>query len=193
MPGQVSRRRRVTWVALAAALAWSAAAPAQPQPDQPEPVPELQPQPGNDYFGAAAEPMTFEVDKPRTRQSVVLIASLFGAAVVFGGGGLLFHIHSRNQADEVATETGEHTGRVYTDAIDATRRDAERSRKLAIVGYAIGGGFLVGTLVAYILTNPGTETIRVGEEVDPPAPSGRPQVLVEPTPGGGVVGAAWTF
>jgi hypothetical protein len=168
-------------IALAVSLAWTA--PAHAQPAQPD-----------GYFGAAAQPMTFEVDRPRTREAKVLIASLFGAAVVFTGGGLLFHLHSKSQSDEVSTETDEHTGRVYTDDLDATRRDAERSRTLAIAGYAVGGGFLVGTLVAYLLTDPGTETIRVGEEqAEPPAPSGRPQVLVEPSTGGGMVGAAWRF
>ena len=176
MPRPV-RRRLASCAVLAAALA-SAAAPAR----------------GEDYFGAAAEPMTFDVDRPRSRENMILIGSLLGGAVVFGGVGLLFHLHSRNQADEVSADTGDHTGLVYTEAVDATRRDAERSGKLAIGGYAVGGGFLIATLVVYIVTDPGTETIQVGDETEqPPAPTGRPQVLVEPTPGGGVVGAAWTW
>ena len=176
VPGQVSRRL-VPCAALAFALA--AATPAHAQ----------------DYFGAAAEPMTFEVDKPRTKQAKILIGSLFAGAVVFAGGGLLFHLHARNAADEVSTRTDHHTGKVYTDELDATRRDAVRSGKLAGAGYAIGGGFLVGTFVAYLLTDPGTETIRVGEEEEAPAPapSGRPPVEAAAAPGGGVVGAAWSF
>lgn len=147
-----------------------------------------------DYFGAAAEPMTFEVDRPRTKEAKILIASLFGGAVVFAGAGLLFHLHARSQADEVSTRTDHHTGKVYTDELDATRRDAVRAGRFAAAGYAISGGFLVATFVAYLLTDPGTETIRVGEqEVEPPAPTGPPRVDIVPVPGGGTVGASWTF
>jgi hypothetical protein len=186
MPGQLSGRlASCAALAVAVAVTLGAATPARAQ----------------DYFGAAAEPMTFEVDRPRTRQAKVLIASLFGGAVVFAGAGLLFHLHARGQADEVATRTDHHTGKIYTDELDATRRDAVRSGRLAAAGYAIGGGFLIGTFVAYLLTDPGTETIRVGDEEAPapPPPSGAPQATggaridIAPAPGGGLVGATWSF
>ena len=166
-------------LAVALALALAAAAP--------------EPASAQEYFGAAAAPMTFEVDKPRTKEARILIASLFGGAVVFAGGGLLFHLHSRNQADEVSTRTDRHTGKVYTEELDATRRDAVRSGRFAVAGYAIGSGFLVASFVAYLVTDPGTETIRVGEPEQAPPPSAPPRVLVAPIEGGGLVGAAWTF
>jgi hypothetical protein len=191
MPGQVTRRL-APFAALAVLLAAAAPARAQEEGGQEAPAPDAA---TPDYFGAAAEPMTFQVDRPRSKEAKILMASLFGGAVVFAGAGLLFHLHARGQADEVSTRTDRHTGKVYTEELDATRRDAVRAGRLAAGGYAIGGGFLIATFVAYLITDPGTETIRVGEaeETPAPAPSGRPHVQLEAAEGGGLVGAWWSF
>ena len=132
--------------------------------------------------------LSFKVDRERNTRQRILIASLFGGAVVVGGVGLLFHIDSKNKADEVSTDSGRHTGRVYTEELDDTRRAGLRSRNLAIASYALGGGLLVGTLVAYLLTDPGQETIHVSTEPEPGA-----RLLVEPTEGGALVGGGWRF
>lgn len=146
-----------------------------------------------DYFqqGGTGN-LTFTVDRERCTRQRVLIASLFGSSVLFGGVGLLFHIDSRNKSDEVSTNAGRHSGRIYTDELDDTRSAAIRSRNLAIASYAVGGGFLVGTLVAYLLTDPGHETVQVGTEAVGGGGAGA-RLLVEPTEGGALVGGDWRF
>lgn len=134
--------------------------------------------------------LTFTVDRERNSRQKVLIASLFGGALVFGGVGVVLHIDSKHKADEVSTDAGRHTGRIYTEELEDTRRAAVRSRNLAIASYAVGGGFLVGTLIAYLLTDPGEEIIHVGTE--PYRPPGA-RLLVEPTEGGALLGGAWRF
>ena len=134
--------------------------------------------------------LAFTVDRERNSRQRILIASLFGGSILFGGVGLLFHIDSKNKADEVSTGAGRHSGRIYTEELDDIRRAGIRSRNLAIASYAVGGGFLVGTFIAYLLTDPGQETIHVGTEADRGAGA---RLLVEPTDGGALVGGAWRF
>jgi len=144
-----------------------------------------------DYFHeGGSEALTFKVDRERTTRQKVLISSLFGGSVLFGGVGLLFHIDSKHKSDDVSTDAGHHTGHIYTEELDDTRRAAIRSRNLAIASYAIGGGLLVGTLVAYLLTDPGEETIRVGTEA---AEGSGARLLVAPTDSGALVGGSWRF
>lgn len=138
-----------------------------------------------DYFAGAGEPISFEVDRPRSRSDKILIASLFGGSVLFAGVGLLFHLDSRDKSDAVSTSAGKHTGKVYTVDLDDTRRGALRSRNVTIASYAVSGGFLVGTFIAYLITDPGRERITVGEE---PA-----RLSVQPTAGGALVGTWWRF
>ena len=133
--------------------------------------------------------LSFTVDRERNTRQRILIASLFGGSLVLGGVGLLFHIDSKNKADDVSTDSGRHSGRVYTEELDDTRRAGIRSRNLAIASYALGGGLLVGTFLAYLLTDPGQETIHVSTEEQP----GQARLLVEPTDGGALVGGSWRF
>ena len=162
---------------LLASLAWAGPVRAQQQ----------------DYFQQGkSDTLTFTVDRERNSKQRILIASLFGSSVLFGGVGLLFHIDSKNKSDEVSTGSGRHSGRVYTEDLDDTRRAALRSRTVAIATYAVGGGFLVGTLVAYLLTDPGQETVHVGTEAVGEG-GARARLLVEPTDGGALVGGAWRF
>lgn len=144
-----------------------------------------------DYFQqGGSDVLTFKVDRERTARQKIFIASMFGGTVLFGGIGLLFHIDSKNKSDEVSTGAGRHTGRVYTEELDDTRRAAIRSRNLAIASYALAGGFLIGTFVAYLVTDPGQETIRVGTQAADPSGA---RLLVAPTEGGALVGGAWRF
>ncbi len=147
-----------------------------------------------DYFqqGGSGD-LTFNVDRERCTRQRVLIASLFGSSVLVAGVGLLFHIDSKNKADEVSTDAGRHSGRIYTDELDDTRSAAIRSRNLAIASYAVSGGFLVGTLIAYLLTDPGQETMRVGTEAVAGGGGAGARLLVEPTEGGALVGGGWRF
>jgi hypothetical protein len=143
-----------------------------------------------DYFQqGGSDALTFKVDRERTTRQRVLIGSLFGGSVLLGGVGLLFHIDSKHKSDEVSTDAGHHTGHIYTEELDDTRRAALRSRNFAIASYALGGGLLVGTFIAYLLTDPGQETIRVGTEAE----STGARLLVAPTESGAVVGGSWRF
>jgi hypothetical protein len=130
--------------------------------------------------------MSFEVDRERTKRDKILIASLGGGALLVGGIGLLFHLDSRDLSDAISA-SGRHTGLTYTHDTDDTRRAALRSRAFTIASYGLGGGLLVATLVAYILTDPGTETITLDGE------GARPPVAIEPIVGGAVGTASWTF
>ena len=154
-------------------LAWSARASAQ------------------DYFQqGGSEALTFKVDRERTMRQKVVIGSLFGGSVLFGGVGLLFHLDSKHKSDEVSTDAGHHTGQIYTEELDDTRRAAIRSRNIAIASYALSGGLLVSTFIAYLVTDPGQETIRVGTEA---AEGSGARLLFAPTDGGAVVGGSWRF
>lgn len=140
-----------------------------------------------DYFqSGSSDAFTFVVDRERTTEQRVLIASLFGGSVLFGAIGVVFHIDSKNKSDEVSTDSGRHSGRIYTEDLEDTRQAAVRSRNLTIASYALGGGFLVGTFIAYLLTDPGEETVHVGTEA-------AARLRVEPTDGGALVGGAWSF
>lgn len=162
---------------LLASLSWAGPARAQQQ---------------NYFQQGRSDSLSFTVDRERNTRQRILIASLFGSSVLFGGVGLLFHIDSKDKSDEVSTDAGRHSGRVYTEDLDDTRRAALRSRTFAIASYSISGGFLIGTLVAYLLTDPGQETVHVGTEAMG-AGGARARLLVEPTDGGALVGGAWRF
>src|SRR5690606_24797840 len=108
------------------------------------------------------EPMTFEIARERSKRVKITLAALAGSALVVAGIGALFHLDSRDKSDEVST-SGPHTGRLYTAAVDDTRRAALRSRNLTRVSYGLAGGLLVSVLVVYIATDPGTETIVIDE------------------------------
>ena len=148
-----------------------------------------------DYFGGDAPPeeITYRTDKPRTRNQRILLVSLFGGAAVFGGAGLAFHLDSRSKSDAVSA-VGDHTGRVYTDELDATRRGALRSRTLAIVGYGAGAACLTAAVIAFFVTEPDTEVVTMGKDKNkPPTPTPTVPMSVTPLPGGALVGTAWTF
>lgn len=166
---------RLVACALAAGLGlgWSAPAAAQ------------------DYFTSDANSVSFEVDRARGRSERILIASLLGGAGLVGGVGLLFHLDSERRSSEVSVRPGRHTGLIYTEERDRTRRAAIRSRNFAVAGYSVGGGLLIAALVTYVVTDPGRDIITVGEEPAPPPPTS--SLLVEPVPGGAVVAGQWDF
>jgi hypothetical protein len=148
-----------------------------------------------DYFGGDTPPeeITFRTDKPRSRGQRILLASLFGGAALAGGIGLVFHLDSRSKSNQVSA-VGDHTGRVYDEEVDATRRGALRSRTAAIVGYGVGGAALIAGVIAWFVTEPGTEVVTAGKDKDtkPPPPTA-PPVSLAPLPGGVLASAGWTF
>jgi hypothetical protein len=163
------RRRTIAWpLVLVIVMAGAGAARAQ------------------DYF-RAPDPLVFKVDRERSIQDRIVIGSLFGGAVLFGGIGVLFHLDSKRKSDAVSTDSGRHSGKIYSPEIDDTRSAAYRSRNLTIASYALSGGSLIATLVAFVLTDPGHETIQLGEQ------HVTPRVHLTPTGDGAVIGTGWSF
>jgi hypothetical protein len=139
------------------------------------------------YFrGGGTEQVTFKLDRSRSTTEWVIIGSLAGGAAAFGGLGLLFHLDSRDASNDL-NAIGRHTGRIYDDAAVRTWKRAHRSRALAITGYSIGGGLLVASMIAVVLTEPGADEYTVGGE-----PVGT-SLLIAPAPGGAMVTKGWTF
>ena len=156
--------------------------------------PALSPGPalaGGDYFGedAPEDQITFRKYKERSNRQRLIIGALFGGAALFGGVGLYFNFDARSKSDEVSV-VGNHTGLTYTQDLEDTRTGALRSRNVAIASYSVGGLFLIGAIVAFYLTDPGSEVVSVGDE-EPPGPT--VPVTVAPIPGGAVVGGTWRF
>lgn len=146
-----------------------------------------------DYFNDASEgkEITFQLDRPRTSGQRLLIGGLLAGAALSAGVGLYFHLDSRDKTGDVEA-VDQHTGRIYTEEVAATRSGAFSSRRWAIAGYAVGGLFIAGTVVALAITDPGKERITVGKDgAEPPAPVMPVSILM--VPGGALVGGAWSF
>lgn len=140
-------------------------------------------------FKKKPDEVVFRIDKERTTTDKIVIGSIGGGAVLFVGIGALFTHRYNVRSDEVSVSGG-HTGKVYTEQLEDTRKSALRNRNVAIAGYSLAGAALIGTIVAYIITSPGTEEVTYG-------PGGviqkRTTTLVAPIEGGAVVGKMWRF
>ncbi len=140
-----------------------------------------------DYFGkSGGDDIKIRLDKPRTGKQRIVIGALLGGAVVFGGLGVGFHLDSRSVSDELGAK--DFTGLVYTREREDLRRRGVRSRAIAIGGYAVGGVLLISTVVALLVTQPGTELLTIDSQ-----PVKTPVSLVPLRDGGAVVSGAWSF
>ena len=160
----------------------------------PSVAPELAHADTNDYFGEDApdEHISYQIDKSRTKKQKIILASLAAGSVVFAGVGLLFHLDSQRASNDVAA-IGAHTGKVYSPEVDETRDRAFSSRTYAIVGYGIGGAFAIATVVALIVTQPGSQRYTVGSQEETPPPPVVSHLSVAPMAGGAYVGGTWSF
>ena len=122
-----------------------------------------------------------EVPGERSRNNKLMVGGLLAAGVIGGALGVYWHLDSRDASDAVASD--EFTGEAWTDDHVALVERAERSKTRAIVAYSIGGAFVLGTIITYIVTDPKSETavIRTGAVVTPT------------TDGGAMVSKAWSF
>jgi hypothetical protein len=147
----------------------------------------------DDLFGTKRDTDTVTVRRSRERclRQKVLVGGLFGGAVVAVGAGLYFHMQSRDASNEVAA-IGESTALTWTSERQETYDAALRDRTRAIVGYSAGGALLIGAVVALILTDPGTEVVKVGpkQEPEPAAPA---PVSFGLLPGGAYAEAGWRW
>jgi hypothetical protein len=128
-------------------------------------------------------PREIVIDVPgvRSSQTKIVLGSLIAAGTIAGSIGLYFHLDSRSAANEISQSVFD--GRTWTSDRQARLEDGERSKSRAAVGYAIGGAFVVGAIVALIVTEPKSE-----QAVIRPRHAG-----ITPIPGGAIAGAGWSF
>jgi hypothetical protein len=181
-----------------------APAPGEPQTDQPPPpAPKVDPaygekpdpkygqppgaaQESTPYGRRAGKDIYIKSYPDRSHKNMMGLAIAGGASVVFGGIGLYFHLDSRSKSNEVSAH--KFTGEVWTSERQESYDAANRSAVVAGVFYGIGGAVLLGTAIAYMITEPKMETIVIHPHTSP-----KPTALVAPTNGGAMVGGSWSF
>lgn len=114
----------------------------------------------------------------RSSKNVAILASIAGAAAVFGGLGLYYNLDSKSAADEVSAHRPMSVP--WTADRQATYDRAHDSAVKAEVFYGVGGALLIGAVVGLIVTQPQTETTVI-----------HPHLAVGP--GGAVLGGSWSF
>jgi hypothetical protein len=158
----------------------------------PEPAPATEPAPAPapvivpdderaPVLRARSRDLTIEVPGERSRNNKLIIGGIFGGGVLVSALGLYYHLDSRDAANEVSADR--FNGKSWSEKQDDLVARADRSKTRATVAYAIGGGLLIGAIVAYIVTAPKSETavIHTGG------------VVVVPTDEGGMVTRMWSF
>lgn len=122
----------------------------------------------------------------RSSTSIYAMSIAAGIGVVLGGVGVYYHLDSRDQANKINAHS--FTGQTWTPDRAVIYDEAHSSAVKAGVFYGIGGAFLLGTAIAYIVTEPKMETTVIHPHTDP-----KPTALIAPTPGGALVGGTWSF
>lgn len=134
-------------------------------------------------LAAAERDIVIETPGERSTATKAALGGLLGAGLIAGGLGAFWHLDSRSAADDLSA--GKFTGQAWT-ADDIAKADrADRSKTRATVAYGIGGALLLGAAIAFILTDPPSETVVI-------TPS-RGTPTVAPTEGGAVLGGMWSF
>jgi hypothetical protein len=121
----------------------------------------------------------------RSRNNVILLAALGGAAVIAGSIGAYFHLQYNSDNSDVAADS--YTGLPWSTQRQDVYDRAQRESVYAGIGYGIGAGLLLATAIAYIVTEPDPV-----EEVISPHTNAK-HALVAPMPGGALVGGVWSF
>ena len=134
-------------------------------------------------------PREIVIDVPgvRTREQKIVLGSLMAAGTIAGLLGVYFHLESRSAANDVSESV--FNGQTWTSDRQARLEEGERSKTRAGISYAMGGAFVIGAIVALIVTEPKSEKAVIrprhaGNTVSP---------LVSPIPGGAMAGAGWSF
>lgn len=120
--------------------------------------------------------------RDRDGQNVALLASIAGAGALLAGVGVYYNLDSRDAAAAVSPTMA--TGAAWTAARQADYDRAHDSGVKAGIFYGLGGAALITATVMFIATAPGTETTVIHPHSTP---------TVAPTPGGAVLGGAWSF
>jgi len=138
---------------------------------------------GTSRVAAADRDIVIETPGERSTNTKLLLAGLAGAGALVGGLGVYWHLDSRTAADEVSA--GKYTGMAWTTEDVALADRADRSKTRATVAYSIGGALVVGAVIAFIATDPPSETVVIRPSRGTPT--------VAPTEGGAVLGGMWSF
>jgi hypothetical protein len=134
-------------------------------------------------LAAADRDIVIETPNERSTNTKILLGVVAGAGVVAGGLGAYWHLDSRSAAADVSA--GKFTGEAWTSEDVALADQADRSGSRAAVAYGIGGALLIGAAIAFIVTDPGSETTVITPNRGTPT--------VAPTAGGAVLGGMWSF
>lgn len=116
----------------------------------------------------------------RSTNNKLVLGAVLGVGVIAGAVGVYYHLDSRTASNDV--EAVQFEGEAWTqEEVDLVER-AERARGRAAIGYAVGGAFVIGAIVAFIVTEPKAEraVIRTGASAS----------LV---PGGAMAFRTWRF
>jgi hypothetical protein len=114
----------------------------------------------------------------RSAKNVAILASIAGAAVVFGGLGVYENLDSKSAADDISAHRPMSVP--WTPDRQATYDRAHDSAVKAEVFYGVGGALLIGAVVGLIITQPKSETTVI-----------HPHVAVGAN--GAVLGESWSF
>ncbi|HLL24033.1 MAG TPA: hypothetical protein VK427_17995 [Kofleriaceae bacterium] len=123
-----------------------------------------------------------EIPGERSSNNKLFVGGLAAVGLIGSALGVYWHLDSRDASDEVSADA--FTGDAWNEDSIALVDRANRSKTRATVAYAVGGAFLVGALVTWIVTEPTSEVavIRTGG------------VAIAPTPDGGtLVTKLWSF
>jgi hypothetical protein len=121
-----------------------------------------------------------EVPGERSTTNLAVLGGVAGAGLVAGAVGVYFHLDSRSQSDAISAPAA--TGKPWTSADQAKLDRASSDRTAAAVAYGIGGGLLLGAVIAWIATEPESERTII-----------HPHTAVAPTPGGAMIAHWWRF
>jgi hypothetical protein len=133
--------------------------------------------------------IVISVRNDRSSTNIAALVAVGGAGLVMGGIGLYFHLDSRDAANSVSANR--FTGRPWTQERQDAYDRAYESRTTAAVFYGIGAALALGTIIAYIVTEPAAETLVIRPQGR--AGTSRAAPLLVPTEGGGLLGGAWRF
>ena len=132
---------------------------------------------------AQSRDIVVETPGERTTQNKLLIGGIAAAGVLAGAAGLYYHLDSRSSSNDVSADA--ETGRPWTQSLQDKVDRAADDRTRAAVFYGVGGALVVTAIVVLIVTEPATETAVIHPHTALPT--------LAPTPGGAVVGGAWSF
>ena len=135
------------------------------------------------YFSDGNKQLTFTEEGTRSQGERITLYSLFGGALLTGAIATYFTLDSQTLSDKVSA-SGYHTGLAWTADLEATRKGALRSRRVAQVSFGLAGGLFLAGIVTYIITAPDME---VGYQ------DWQTRSFATPTKDGFVLGQGWTF